>query len=264
MSGQSHKFVTTSRSAELFTCEEDGSLSVHFGVTGTVQSQMLMDAPDLLVLDYTRTIMSFLLFLAQPEHIGMIGLGGGSIQKYCYRNLPRTRISVAEISPEIIALRDRFVIPNDDHRFKIFLEDGCDFVARHKGEFDVLIVDGFDSTGQPPQLCSRPFYEDCYAALAPEGIMVVNICDSDVRPLISRIRDRFEDGVIPIEIEESVNMIVFAGKGSILWTSDEKLTRNRKNLEQYHPIDLEKTVRQIIVERGRMLGIAASEWSMTT
>src|SRR5438045_2644595 len=88
--GQSHECVTISRSAEPFTYEEGGSLSVHFGATGTVQSQMLVDAPDLLVLDYTRTIMGFLLFLAQPEHIGMIGLGGGSIQKYCYRYLPQT------------------------------------------------------------------------------------------------------------------------------------------------------------------------------
>src|SRR5207302_10342647 len=118
----SHECVTISRSAEPFTYEEGGSLSVHFGATGTVQSQMLVDAPDLLLLDYTRTIMGFLLFLAQPEHIGMIGLGGGSIQKYCYRYLPQTRISAAEISPEIIALRHRFVIPDNDHQFNVFLE----------------------------------------------------------------------------------------------------------------------------------------------
>jgi hypothetical protein len=36
----------------------------------------------------------------------LIGLGGGSLVKYCYRNLPGTRIVVIEIDPEVIALRN--------------------------------------------------------------------------------------------------------------------------------------------------------------
>ncbi len=109
--------------------------------------------------------------------------------KYCYRHLPHTRITIAEINPEVIAFRDRFYIPDDDFRFKVHCEDGADFVARHSGEFDILIVDGFD-LGQPTQLCSPQFYDDCYQALSPEGMMVVNLCD-DVEVLLSRIRWSF-------------------------------------------------------------------------
>src|SRR5579864_1455954 len=119
-----------------FVSEEDGTLSLHFGIEGAVQSKMRVDAPDLLVLGYTRLMMSFLLFLERPEHIGIIGLGGGSIQKHCYRHLPDTQISVAEINSEILALRNKFFIPNDDHRFKVFCEDGVEFVKRHPGQFD--------------------------------------------------------------------------------------------------------------------------------
>jgi spermidine synthase len=49
----------------------------------------------------------------------MIGLGGGSLVKYCHHHLPGARVSVAEISPEVIALRDRFRIPPDDERLEV-------------------------------------------------------------------------------------------------------------------------------------------------
>lgn len=92
--------------------------SLHFNIF-EVQSEMYNDAPDVLALGYTRTMMVFLAFNSAPRHIGMIGLGGGSLQKYCYRNLPEARITVAEIDPEVIALRDDFCIPKDGPRFQI-------------------------------------------------------------------------------------------------------------------------------------------------
>ena len=108
-----HLFMSTS-----------GAVSLHFNRC-EVQSAMYKHAPDELVLSYTRTMMSFLVFNKQPRHVGMIGLGGGSMPKYCYRHLPDTTISVAEINPEVIALRDRFLVPKDDHRFQNLLRGWC-------------------------------------------------------------------------------------------------------------------------------------------
>ena len=194
--------------------EYKGALALHFD-WNEVQSAMLKDAPDDLLLSYTRVMMNFLRFNGHPHHIGMIGLGGGSLQKHCYRHLPRTVISVAEINPGVIALRNRFLIPEDDERFTVHCEDGADFVRRHKGCFDVLVVDGFDHKGQPPQLCSPQFYNHCYRSLTSRGILVVNICDR--HDLIPQIRSRFRDQVmISNGGYNSSNTIVFAGKGNIL------------------------------------------------
>jgi spermidine synthase len=193
---------------------------------------MNADAPASLMLRYTRMMMGFLLFNAGPRHIGIVGLGGGSIPKYCYRNLQHTRISVAEISSAIIALRHRFVIPDDDERFSVFCEDGADFISRQQGEFDVLMVDGFDRNGQPAQLCSRSFYDDCARALTPEGILVVNICDSGRSLLISRLRRSFKNKVIVVDGEASGNTIAFAGKGSILGQWEQQFARYGKMIEE--------------------------------
>lgn len=197
-----------------FIQEYGSTVALHFDEF-EVQSVMNKHAPDELVLSYTRTMMNSLVFNTRPSHVGMIGLGGGSMPKYCYRRLPDATIAVAEINPEVIALRDYFLIPKDNKRFMVYCEDGADFVRRQPGQFDVLFVDGFDHKGQPPQLCSQQFYGNCYRSLRSQGLLVVNVCDG--LHLISRIRRSFRNQIIVADGGgNSSNTIVFAGKGNIL------------------------------------------------
>jgi spermidine synthase len=224
-----------SRTSAPYIYEEDGALTLYFEM-GSVQSQMHLNQPDFLMLGYTRTMMGFLLFNKRPRHIGTIGLGGGSIQKHCYR----TRISVAEISPEVIALRDQFYIPKDDRRFKVFCEDGADFVFRHSNEFDVLMVDGFDIAGQPEQLCSQRFYDDCYNALTSDGVMVVNLSDRGYGALLARMRQSFQNRVVVVGCDDGGNQIAFAGKGNAFAfaPSGRELKQHAAYIDQHQPIKL--------------------------
>ncbi|MBC8168009.1 MAG: transferase [Bryobacteraceae bacterium] len=214
-----------------FIRERKRNISLHFNVFG-VQSEMDTRMPNRLVLGYTRTMMGFLLFNPNPRHIGMIGLGGGSIQKYCHHYLPDTRISVAEVNAEVIGFRDCFHIPRDDHRFKVTCEDGADFVRRQQNQFDVLIVDGFDTAGQPAQLCSQVFYDNCYMALTPEGILVVNVYEGRNSLLISRVRKSFQDRVVAVGGDDSDNAIVFAARGKVLGQTNEQFTSNGQSIER--------------------------------
>jgi spermidine synthase len=188
---------------------------------GSVQSQMREDAPDDLVLSYTRTMTAFLLFKQSPRRIAMIGLGGGSIAKWCYRRMPKADITVVEINRHVIGLRERFRIPKDDHRFRVLCENGADYVARTTSHEDVLIVDGFDIDGQPPELCSQRFYDDCYQALTSSGLMVVNLCGDDNRLMLTRIRKSFHDQVLTVTPECDGNVVVFACRGEPLWSKGE-------------------------------------------
>jgi spermidine synthase len=241
-----------SRISTPFTREWKNTLSLHFGVIG-VQSEMDTKMPHRLLLGYTQTMMGFLLFNPRPQHIGMIGLGGGSIQKYCHRHLPHTEISVAEINPHVITLRDRFCVPKDDHRFRVFCEDGADFVRRQQSQFDVLMVDGFDIAGQPPQLCSQVFYDECYSALVPEGILVVNVCDSSNPMLFSRMRRSFRNHIVAVNSDDSSNTIVFAARGSILGQSREQFAANGQKIERAAPHWSREKVRERQL-RGRYTG----------
>jgi len=146
---------------------------------GDVQSEMLLSHPDALVLAYARAMMCFALFAPRPRHILMVGLGGGSLAKFCHRHFPHTRITVVEISAEVIALREAFQVPPDDARLRIVHADAAAYVGAMQGAADVILVDGFDAAGMPAELGSAGFYADSRRALREGGVLVANILSYD-------------------------------------------------------------------------------------
>jgi len=223
--------------------DEIGFVYLHFN-DGNFQSLMRKSRPHRLELGYTRTMMGFLLFNPQPAHIAMIGLGGGSLPKYCYRNLPKTRITAIEINPEVIALRRHFHIPDDDARFEIVCADGAAYVAAHQAAFDVLVVDGFDTGGQPPQLCSQAFYDDAYAGLSEHGVLVLNILGSDpaLDDYLARLKRNFGEAVMVVPSEDCANKIVFACKGHAAPISADDLSALAGQLETRYGLHFRRIV----------------------
>lgn len=205
--------------------------ALHFSIHET-QSRMRIDDPHALDLEYTRIMMGFLLFDPAPQDIAMIGLGGGSLAKFCYRHLKNSRIEVVEINPHVIALRDEFHVPPDDVRFTVVRGDGARFVRRRADRCDVLLVDGFDSDGLPPRLCSQRFYDDCAAMLRPNGIMVVNLHFGHARfeVYVDRIRRSFDDAVLVVDGVDLGNSVVFAGKGRAFGRCRPGVVRRPKDL----------------------------------
>jgi spermidine synthase len=196
------------------------------------QSRMWTLRPQALLIGYTRSMMGFVEFVPTPERMAMIGLGGGSLAKYCHRHLPLARIDVVEINPQVIALRDTFRVPPDDHRFHVHLDDGALFLRRHRGRYDVLLVDGYDETGIPPALASQRFYNDCRAALADGGVLVVNLFCSDADRHVQRIRKCFGSAVLCVPEPGMSNQVVFAwvaGRGQRA-VGAELSARARKDL----------------------------------
>jgi spermidine synthase len=148
---------------------------------GDIQSEMLLARPDALVLAYQRAMMGFVLFAPAPRHIVMVGLGGGSLAKFCHRHFPAAHVTVIEVRADVIALRDAFHVPPDGGRFAVVHADAADWLAAHPGAADVLLVDGFDARGLPSRLADAPFYADCRRALRPGGVLVANVFTYDPR-----------------------------------------------------------------------------------
>ncbi|WP_269633990.1 transferase [Pelomonas sp. BJYL3] len=192
------------------------SKSLHFCMD-EIQSTMHLMAPDALALAYTRTMMGVLLFNPRPATLAMIGLGGGSLAKFCHRHLPATRIKVLEINPHVLALRREFKVPDDDARFKVLLGDGADFVRFPPYQLDVLLVDGFDYHGQPPALCTQRFYDDCRDALQPGGLLAVNLHTGhvDFALHLARLERSFDGELLVISDEDCSNTIVIACRGRL-------------------------------------------------
>ena len=182
---------------------------------GMVQSEMRLSRPDDLVLSYVRAMMCFVLFHPQPGHIVMVGLGGGSLAKFCYRYLPQARITVLELNPDVIALREQFAIPRDNARFQVIQADAVAYMSQLDNSADVLLVDGFDADGLPPALGSASFYADCRRALRPGGVMVTNIFSYDplYNTMLRRLRQTFQGHICWFPGIAGNNRILFAVKG---------------------------------------------------
>lgn len=232
-----------------FLYEGDRYITLHFDFSAT-QSHMRKTDPDKLMMGYTRTMMGFLLFQPKPERIAMVGLGGGSLAKYCLRHVPDVHFTAVEINPDVIILRDKFGIPPDGPNFKVVCADGAVYVRDRFEPVDVLLVDGFDRDGQPGQLGSAEFYDHCYTKLRDGGVLVVNLLerDNNFGTYTARIRESFDDQVVVVEAEERGNKIVFAYKGRNfppLATTMSKLVRD---LGPTHTVAL-RTIAQKVIRR---------------
>ncbi|MDI1272965.1 transferase [Polaromonas sp.] len=238
-----------------FVREDGASRSLHFTL-GELQSRMLLHQPWRLDVDYTRTMMGFLLFQPAPAHIGMIGLGGGSLAKFCYRQLPASRMTVLEINPHVIALRREFQIPDDDARFAVIAADGARYLQTAAPVFDVLLVDGFDQDGQPAALCSQRFYDDCFAALGERGVLVVNLHhDHPDYPLLAdRIHRSFSGNAVEVMSAEKSNAIVFACRGPAISPRKLNLARSLAGLDDAARLQLKAELARIAWEMKDLAG----------
>jgi len=230
-----------------YLSESGGVLALNFDGL-SVQSEMFIDAPDDLVIGYTRAMMSFLLLKPSPRCIAMIGLGGGSLAKYCYRYLPDAAIEVIEINADVIALRNEFAIPPDDARFRVLLGDGAGWVRDMQQAQDVLIVDGFDAQGLPDALSSQRFYDDCYASLADDGIMVVNLWGGypNYASYLARINNSFDYRVVVVDADDSVNKIVLAMKDRTFPPPMSGIRHHANLLELTHPMNFQAKANKLL------------------
>ena len=182
---------------------------------GDVQSEMRVSKPWALVLAYTRAMMCFALFVPRPRHIVMVGLGGGSLAKFCYRAFPHARITVIELRADVIALRDQFCVPPDSARFRVVHADAVTYLAATPASADVLVLDGFDLDGLPPALASATFYGDCRRALRPGGVLVANLFNYDPawQAMLARLDRAFHGQLCWFDGIAGNNHVVFALHG---------------------------------------------------
>ncbi len=192
--------------------EKDGVRFLHLGGLA-IQSAMRIREPYALELEYTRAMMMFLVLAAQPREVCLIGLGGGSITKFIHRYLKDSRVLALEISAEVAAAaRAYFLLPDDDDRLSVRVEDGAAYVHGHPGAVDVLLVDGYDANRIVEDLASDAFYQACSTALRPGGVAVFNLWGSDrfFDTYLARIQDAFDERVLLLPAEQKGNIQVFA------------------------------------------------------
>ena len=212
-----------------------------------LQSRMRLDDPYLLIAPYTRQMMSFLLFNPDPLHILMIGLGGGSMPKFCHRHLPTARVTVVELDARVIAMRESFCIPDDDDRLRIVHDDGANYLARLDQALDVVLVDAFDEHGVAPTLATSNFFVDVERHLGNDGVLVMNLLGEPhtYAAHVRRVRDLFGNRVLLVSVPGNDNVLLYAFKPDVIPPSAAQLTLRARHLQAKHRMQFRAYLQRI-------------------
>lgn len=171
---------------EISIADHNGIRSLYFG-SGVMQSCLNLDQPHLLLTEYSKAMMSTLLFRCRPESILLIGLGGGSLVHFLLQACPDSSVDVVEVSGEVISLaREYFFLPEDNKLLRIFHAAGQDFIqqqAEIDRRYDLILIDAFDESGPAAILTGRKFLSACRGRLKADGILAMN--------LWNRLQDNF-------------------------------------------------------------------------
>jgi len=224
-----------------------------------IQSAMRLAEPNELDLRYTQKMMSFLLFRPRPRRVLLIGLGGGSLVKFCHYRLPATHMTVLENNPDVIALREAFLVPPDSPNLKVLEADGAAYLAQTEKGIDVLLVDAFDSAGFAPGLANREFFEQAHAKLAGSGVLVVNLAgDAETYAgLIGVVMQVFDDRVIVFPVREDDNYVLLAFKDPNFEPDWRRLHVLAKELRSKYGLDFPAFLEKI--ERSAKFDLARRE-----
>lgn len=219
-----------------------------------VQSEMSLAAPNALEVRYTQKMMCFLLFQSRPRRLLLIGLGGGSLVKFCHYRLPATHMTVLENNADVIALRDAFLLPPDGANLEVCEGDGAEYLANAERGIDVLLVDAFDRTGFAPSLANREFFEQAHAKLAGSGMLVVNLAGDEraYAGLIEVAMQVFDEQVIVVPVREDDNHLLLAFRNPVFEPNWRRLRGLAKELRAKYGLDFPGFLERI--ERSAKLG----------
>jgi spermidine synthase len=230
--------------------EEAGIRYLHFG-SDWVQGAMRIARPWSLELAYTREMMAGLLLRGEarwPRHALLIGLGAGSLAKFIYRYLPDCRITVVEINPQVEYIaRQYFKLPDDEHRLRVVIEDGADYMLRGDSRFDCILLDGFDAEARSGALDTLPFYQACRSRLSDDGLLAVNLLGRErgYKASVERLRLAFDGRYAVFPSCDSGNTIAFACAGKPVDTKLEAMRERAIELKKATKLDLLPTLSRL-------------------
>lgn len=220
---------------------------------GTIWIQGSMDTRDPLKLvhEYIQRMMAWLL-LMDPDpaavrgyHAMQLGLGAGSLTKFCAKVL-RMKTTTIELNPQVLAAcRGWFQLPANTARMQVLLADAAEEIRKPEwlGTVDALQVDLYDHEAAAPVLDSAEFYADCRRLLTEHGCMTVNLFGRSS------------------SFAKSVDKIASAFGLDAIWSFKATREGNTVVLAQRTP---SRPTRAVLAERAEIIqtqwGLPAAKW----
>lgn len=239
---QQHETPTISEAA--------GIRYLHFG-TEWVQGAMWVTKPAHLVLEYTAQMMAWLLFLEPPRQqaIGLLGLGAGSLARFCLKQT-KSNLRVVEWNPLVTSACELYFKLPRPSRMLVEHQDAGIWVAdaRHRESCAVLMVDLYDGQAAGPVRDSLEFYQACRNVLGEVGIMSINLfgAHTSFEKNVRRMSQAFDGRLLSLPQIDAGNQVMLAFKGPPLDISVDRLLSRAEVVESQYGLPAKKWVRSMI------------------
>ncbi|XZG70914.1 fused MFS/spermidine synthase [Chitinibacteraceae bacterium HSL-7] len=225
--------------------EEFGIRKLHLGGDDT-QSAMRISDPNELVLAYSRCAFAPLLFVDAPRTMLLIGLGGGSIAKWAYANLPETQLTCVELHQQVINVaRSMFFLPMDDERLSVIAGDGAAHVYNMaEASCDWITMDAYSATGIAAPLATTEFFTACRDRLTGNGVLAVNLWSSDKRyqAYCSQLAEVFDGRLLCLPARQQGNVMAFGFKRSQNSPQWARLSERAIKLQAQYGLEFDEMV----------------------
>lgn len=125
---------------------------------------------------YAEMIAHLPLFAHEnPEHVLLVGGGDGAVLTEIVKHRSVKSVTICEIDEMVINVSKKY-FPEyaaiwSHPKLKVHVGDGNAYLASHKKQFDVVIVDSSDPVGPAEALFEQPFFKHCKRALKKNGIL---------------------------------------------------------------------------------------------
>ncbi len=220
---------------------------------------MKLNSPAKLVLEYTRQMMAWLLFLEAPEApqaIGALGLGAGSLTRFCLKHTD-SPVRVVEWNPRVTAAcRAYFRLPANGEQLTVIHEDAGAWVEdiANRGSCPVLMVDLYDGEARGPVRDSVAFYRGCRQVVSAHaqqaGVVTVNLfgAHESFEHNIANLNEAFDGRVLLLpEIDEG-NRVALAFAGPTMAITREMLRIRADAIERKYGLPARKWARSLASE----------------
>lgn len=138
------------------------------------QSCIDLNNPHIPVHEYTRIMLLVLAFI-NPQHVTILGLGGGSLVHALHYLLPECALLSIELRKKVYETAINFFLIPMEHNINITISDAKLAIRRCEDRStQIIFADMYESYGMNPFQMQKRFIHQCDRVLDDTGWLVVN------------------------------------------------------------------------------------------
>ena len=208
------------------------------------QSKIARRHPHLPVHEYSRAMLLPVAF-GRPEHVTILGLGGGVVANALLHLLPECQVHAVELREAVVEVAREYFYLSESPRLQVTTEDARNAIeALPDGQTDLILADMYSAERMSPTQVQREFIKQCSRVLSEDGWISLNYHRTpDLNGAFFR-QLQGEFAVVLAFKSTTNNTVIYGSKKSF------ELPANRdprlSELEEILPIDWRRLMARVI------------------